>query len=376
MSDIGIEFSGPRRAGHRRQPKKRRFGPVLVIVIVFAVLASGLYWGVTQVSGLFGGSAAADYDGDGNGSTEIVIAEGDTTRDIGRTLDDADVVASVDAFVSAAELEPAMTEIQPGTCAMRQQMSGEAAVSLILEPATCSPGVAVVIPEGWRVGQIVERLSEDTHLSVEELDAALDDPDAIGLPESADGNPEGYLFPARYVVSENLSAEDVLRQMTQAMTERLADLDVEGRAADLGYSAHQMVTIASIVQREVRADDDMPLVARVIYNRLDDGMLLQMDSTTHYATNRHGDVWTTSDERQSDSPYNTYRQEGLPPGPIGAPGEQALSAALTPADGDWMYFVTVDLETGATEFSETYAEHQTYVEQLRTWCRETDTDLC
>lgn len=376
MSDLGIDFSGPRGPGRRRAPKKAsRLRPLIVILLVFGLIGYGAYWGVSQVSGLFGG-APEDYEGDGDGEVSIIIIEGDTTRDIANTLVDADVVASAEAFIDAARHEPGMTSIQPGTCAMRLQMSADAAVELLLAEGTCSPGIAIVIPEGWRVGQIVERLAENTHLEVEDIEAALDDPDTIGLPDEAGGNPEGYLFPARYVVTEQMSAVDVLREMTAATRDRMSTFDIEARAAELGYTTHELVTIASIVQREVRDVEDMPRVARVIYNRLDDGMLLQMDSTVHYATDRHGSVWTSDDDRSSDSPYNTYRQSGLPPGPIGAPGEEALRAALEPADGDWLYFVTVNLESGETRFAETGAGHQANVDELRQWCRETDTDLC
>lgn len=375
MSDIGIEFSGPRKPGHHRTEKKKgRFTPLIVVLLVFALLAAGLYWAVNQVSGVFG-AEAEDYEGQGEGSAEIVIAEGDTARDIATTLNDADVVASVDAFISAADAEPAMSSIQPGTCAMRQQMSSEAAVSLLLEPETCSPGVPIVIPEGWRVDQIVDRIVENTHISEDELETALDDPEAIGLPESAEGDAEGYLFPARYVVTADMTAEHVLRQMTQAMNERITSLNLSEQAADLGYEEHELITVASIVQREVR-EDDMPQAAQVIYNRLDDGMMLQMDSTVHFAGNLEGSVWTTTEDRDIDSPYNTYRETGLPPGPIGAPGDAALEAAADPASGEWMFFVTVDLESGETKFAETESGHSDNVEELRAWCRETDTDLC
>ena len=116
---------------------------------------------------------------------------------------------------------------------------------------------------------------------------------------------------------------------------------------------------------------DRAKVARVFYNRLDskDGRL-QSDATVAYAVKRTGTVWTTDKERESDSPYNTYRFRGLPPGPIAAPAKKAMDAALNPAEGKWMFFVPINLDTGETVFSETYDEHLRAVAKLNAWCLE------
>jgi UPF0755 protein len=135
-------------------------------------------------------------------------------------------------------------------------------------------------------------------------------------------------------------------------------------------SPQEVVTVASIVQSEARNASDFPKVARVIYNRLDRGMPLQMDSTVHYAVGKSGQLTTTDEDRASSSPYNTYRFPGLPPGPIASPGDAALKAALHPADGDWIYFVTVNPDTGETKFAVTNAQHQRNVAQLREFCRQ------
>ena len=119
-------------------------------------------------------------------------------------------------------------------------------------------------------------------------------------------------------------------------------------------------------------DEDYPKVARAIYNRLDDGMALQSDATVAYANGLSGEVFTTAEQRAVDSPYNTYANTGLPPGPIGNPGETTIDAALHPADGDWLYWVVVNLKTGETVFSNTYAEHQQAVEQLQEYCAHSD----
>jgi UPF0755 protein len=120
------------------------------------------------------------------------------------------------------------------------------------------------------------------------------------------------------------------------------------------------------VQAEARLPEDFAKVARVIYNRLEDGQPLQMDSTVAYANDVYT-VFTSDEQRAVDSPYNTYLYPGLPPGPINSPGSQALEAALNPAEGSWRYFVTVDLETGETKYADTFEEHESNVAELQAW---------
>ena len=127
-----------------------------------------------------------------------------------------------------------------------------------------------------------------------------------------------------------------------------------------------------MLEFEARLTEDYPKVARTIYNRLDADMALQSDATVAYANGLSGEVWTTADQRSVDSPYNTYLHKGLPPGPIGNPGQRTIEAALNPADGDWLYWVVINLKTGKTVFSETLAEHNAATEKLREYCRSSD----
>ncbi|MCI0686932.1 MAG: endolytic transglycosylase MltG, partial [Sporichthyaceae bacterium] len=184
------------------------------------------------------------------------------------------------------------------------------------------------------------------------------------------GRSEGFLFPATYTIEPDTTAESLLGEMIGTFDQVASDIDLEGRAREVGLTPYQVVVVASIIQAEARHAEDFPKVARVIYNRLDRDMRLQMDSTVHYAVRKSGEVTTTAKDRQSSSRYNTYRYTGLPPGPINAPGEQALEAALSPADGGWLYFVTVNPDTGETKFAETAAEHARYVDELQAWLRD------
>ena len=166
----------------------------------------------------------------------------------------------------------------------------------------------------------------------------------------------------------------MLRAMVDRWRQAAEDADLEAAAERLGYSPHELMTVASLVQAEGRGDD-MPKVARVIYNRLENPGAagttgrLELDATVNYAHGKEIGARTTAEERLIDSPYNTYQVVGLPPGPIESPGDAAIQAAANPADGDWYYYVTVNLKTGETKFAETPEEHNQNVQELNEYCQ-------
>ena len=309
-----------------------------------------------------------DYSGEGTGQVLFEVHEGDSTTAIGRNLKAKGVVKSVEAFTDqAAEDSAAARGIQVGFYEMRKQMSAESAFDVLVDPDNLVQS-AVTVPEGARVRAIVDAIASKTDISRKSVVAALADPRSIGLPASAGGNPEGYLYPATYPVGPKDDAVDLLSAMVAKTESVEQDLDVAAGAKALGLTTEDVFTVASILEYEANRDEDYPKVARVIYNRIDQGMPLQLDSTVSYASGREGDVWTTSEERESDSLYNTYKHQGLPPGPIGSPGEATLDAALHPADGDWLYFVP-DFEKGTTLFTDDYQEHLRNVEKAKEYCR-------
>ena len=234
----------------------------------------------------------------------------------------------------------------------------------------------MTIPEGSRVKSITKIIAAKTKISADDVTKALKDPDAIGLPAVAKGNPEGYLFPATYSVGAKTTATDLLKQMVAKTVAVSKDLDIDSRARALGLDGEQVLTVASILEFEAKKDFDYPKVARVLNNRLNDGMLLQLDSTVSFASGREGDVFTMPAERNSDSLNNTYKVSGLPPGPHRISGEKTIKAALNPASGSWLYFVAVNLETGETVFSNTKAEYDRAVTKLEQYCRAADDKTC
>ncbi|MFF3397426.1 endolytic transglycosylase MltG [Streptomyces sp. NPDC002659] len=219
---------------------------------------------------------------------------------------------------------------------------------------------SLLVPEGWRASQVYAA-----------IDKALDEPPgttakAVGtarlkLPADARGNPEGYLFPATYPVDSTSTPQSLLSYMVNTARQRFGTDRISSDAERNGLTAYQTVSIASIVQAEADTPQDMGKVARVIYNRLAQGMPLQMDSTLNYALNR-STLDTTAADTRIDSPYNSYQRRGLPPTPIDNPGEQAMRAAISPTPGNWLYFVTV--APGDTRFTAGYEEHRRNVAEF------------
>ncbi|MFF3331785.1 endolytic transglycosylase MltG [Streptomyces sp. NPDC002888] len=219
---------------------------------------------------------------------------------------------------------------------------------------------SLVIPEGRRAGQIYEAVDKALELPSGTARKSLVRAN-LRLPNDAEGNPEGYLFPATYPLDTKATPESLLKAMVDTANTKFHKAPIAAGAQRNAMNVYQAVTIASIVQAEAATKADMGKVARVVFNRLERGMPLQMDSTINYALNRTT-LRTTEADTRIDSPYNSYQRMGLPPTPIDSPGEDALRAAISPPPGDWLYFVTV--KPGDTRFTADYAEHERNVAEF------------
>lgn len=364
ISDLPSSEDEERRSVRVRRERLRRRRRRTTIVLLsclalVAVAALAVYVvGRPMVEEFFGEN---DYEGPGTGSVQVQIQAGDSGQAIGQKLAEADVVRTAEAFVDAAGDDARSATIQPGTYELRQQMAARDALNLLLDPAS-RVSLQVVVPEGFHVAQVYQRLSESTGLPVEEFQRVAADP-ALGLPPESGGNPEGYLFPATYEFEPTATAVEMLAAMVQRHN---AAMDAVGVPPE---RRREVLIKASLVEDEAQRPEDFPKVARVFENRLAAGMPLQLDSTVNFVTGKTG-ITTTDADRATESPYNTYLHPGLPPGPINSPGERAIDAALNPADGDWMFFVAVNPDTGETRFATTIEEHNANVELFRQWLRE------
>jgi UPF0755 protein len=380
LSDIGFDLDESDRR-HRRHRRKRSGLGCLAVLIALGVLVGGGYLaattGIEAIKERFDTTPAADYDGPGKGKVMIEVQEGDTAGDIGRTLRDKDVVASVEAFTAAALDNPDSTGIQVGFYELQRQMPAADALEVLVDPSNLIQS-AITIPEGWRVEQIVERLAAETDFSKAQYNRLLRRPGKIGLPDYAGGNPEGYLFPATYAVPPNATPRSILTQMVERWRTAADEAGLEEAAERLGYTPGELMTVASLVEAEANRDEDRFKVARVIYNRLETDAtngLLQIDAAVNYAHDRDLGVGLTLEDLEIDSPYNTYKNPGLPPTPIEAPGDKAIEAAANPAEGPWVYYVTVNLRTGETKFTEDYDEFLRFKEEFKEYCAN-ESDNC
>ncbi|MDA8435600.1 MAG: endolytic transglycosylase MltG [Actinomycetales bacterium] len=350
MSQLGLGMAPDDAPPSDRRPRRERSGarPVLVAVAALLALGLALFLGLRSL-----GASANDYQGEGEGSATVVVAPGDSLRQIGRTLAAAGVVADEGSFVDAASSDPRAQSIAPGTYTLRQHMSGEAAVALMLDPSSRQVR-KLVVPEGWRMERIVAAAAKATGLTPDALKESLSRAGTLGLPTYAEGSPEGFLFPATYEFQPGTSADTVVSAMLKRFDQAAAEADLENAAKAIGRTPLEVLTVASILEIEA-GPQDYDKVARVIYNRLKAGMPLQLDSTVNYALGTSS-LKLSAAQLKTDSPYNTYLNKGLPPGPIDSPGDAAIAAALNPATGPWLYFVTTDPKTKTTEFATTYAD--------------------
>lgn len=336
---------------------------------------SALIGATLALAALTACGSAPDYAGAGHGTVTIQVKAGDTAAAIGNTLKAAGVVQSVDAFVKAAANDPAAQGIQPGSYKLHLQMSSAEALKILDDPANVVRGGVLVTP-GMKVSDVIAAITANSKLTQAQVVAALEKPATLGLPSWADGDVEGFLAPATYEVAPGETATQLLRQMVAKAVGTYSSMNLTARAAKVGLTPEQVVTVASILEKEARRDQDYPKVARAIYNRLKITMPLQSDATVAYANNLSGAIWTTAAQRNNASPYNTYKHTGLPPGPINSPGQVTLEAALSPASGPWLYWVVVNLQTGETVFSTTFAQHQAAIQQFNQYCATQSASHC
>ena len=284
------------------------------------------------------------------GKPEVIIEipAGSTGSDIGRMLYDAKVVKSSEAFFRAAVANKDSEKIAPGSHRLNIRISARQALEQLLDPQRI-PNLIKIFEGGWK-REVVISLKNYGFSSVEISNAFR----RVQLPQGFE-DAEGLLFPAQYTFPKGVSADEAV----QAMVNRFVSEPI-GRTLLQGskeFTAKELLTIASIVQAEGDTKD-YAQVSRVIRNRLKIGMPLQLDSTVHFIKGVRGQIFLSTQSTLINSPYNTYKRYGLPPGPIGSPGVEAINAALNPADGDWLFFITV--APGDTRFTKSVDEFNTW----------------
>jgi UPF0755 protein len=340
----GVSTSRPRGAG--RAGRVAAAGAVCVML-----LASVLWWQIRPVSRV-----------DARPRT-VVIPQGATARTIGALLADAGVARRAWAVVLVARALGVAERLRHGEYALRPDQSTPEIVRLLARGETVRH--RVTIPEGSTVAQVADLLAAEGLVDRDRfLALALREGRRIGRPILADlpiDSVEGYLFPDTYDFTRGLDEAAVLGRFLDHLDAKL-DPALRTAAAARGWSLHDLLTVASMIEREAQVPDERPVVAGVIVNRLARGMRLEIDATVLYALGSHKAALALRD-LDVDSPYNTYRRAGLPPGPIANPGLAAITAAAHPAEVPYLYYVL--RPDGRHHFSRTYEEHLRAVRRYR-----------
>jgi peptidoglycan lytic transglycosylase G len=363
-----IDFSDG-AASPRRGPRPGCLIGLVVLVLIAAAGVFAYHQGVDLLKRVLASPPDRICAKPADRATVITVNAGDTWTDAAKRLCHAGVITDYSGFIDAASGTD--QSLQPGSYRLQPGLSAATALGVLSDPSS-RMFTPVTIPEGYRATEILQAILAKTTFSKSAVHHAFTKLESSGLPAYAHGNAEGYLFPATYDVEPGTTPANLLKQMVTRFDQYAASAGLRSRASQLGYSASDVVNVASLVQAEARRTQDMAKVAAVIYNRLRLGMPLQLDSTVHYALDTRGNVGTSQHSRQIDSPYNTYQVTGLPPTPIDSPGADALDAALHPAGASYLYFVTVNLRTGQTMFATSYADHLRNVARYKRYCRSSD----
>ncbi len=334
------------------EAKKKTGLPVLLSVLVLILLIAGVGFY------LWGGTRSTTLDE----AISIEIPDGSTAKQVVTLLDDNDLIMNKISFEIYIRMNNAAGEIKPGKYTFGPgRVTYGSILSLLKVGDVASSEAKLTIPEGYTVWQIAQLLEEKNIVKAQDfLDCASAMPPPYDyIPDGSDYTKfEGFLYPETYIIGNGWDSETILTVLL-AQFDKIWTDERSAKAEAMGMTAKEIVTVASLVEREVKVDSERPIVASVIYNRLSADMLLQIDATVQYALGKQKERLLYSD-LEIDSPYNTYKYKGLPAGPIASPGEACIDAALNPSDTNYFYYQTSIDGDGSHYFCETYEEHQAY----------------
>jgi UPF0755 protein len=358
-----LELRRLQRDTRRRQRRVRTLVASAIGLVVLALGAS-IAWNFIQALKP-AADEVADYTGLGQGTVQIIINPGDDGATIAKTLYDNGVIASERAFLLATYDNPdGALKIQPGFYLLPREMKAEYALGILIDPGDLKLEWDLYIREGARKTEILDKISTVFGYTLEEVQAAAADTEALGLPPEAGGELEGWLFASTYGFNPDVDPADVLARLIETTVTVLENAGVPRE------QWKDTLIKASIIQWEAGSVADMPYVSAIIQNRLlkDPVWNLEFCSTIKYFI---PDVVIPTDaQKKIDNPYNTYFYTGLPPGPINSPSEAAIKAAFAPAPGAYLFMTTVNLETGETRFEMSQPEHAVNAAILHQWCKD------
>ena len=329
---------------------------IITVIGIAVIIAAGVL--------LYIGGLGKALDSENTQTVNVTIPSGSGTIQIGQQLEENSIISSSDKFKLWSRIKGYDSQYKAGTYALSPSMDFQTIADIIVGGKVNT--VNFTVPEGYTIYQTARVIADsglgdyDTLVSL--IEAADFDYDFLDGAQNNKNKLEGYLFPNTYTIDEGMSEEQIIKVMLDEFEKQplkaITDKKLSSQHnASSGRSINEIITIASIIERECKVDEERKLVASVIYNRLEKGMPLQMCSTVQYVLGKQKEVLTYADTR-IESPYNTYTNAGLPPGPICSPGLAAVQAALHPADTDYLYFVLSEKLDGTSNFSSDYAQFE------------------
>jgi UPF0755 protein len=343
--------------------KVRRRRRLVALLLTLVVFVAAIAVGAQFLKPLLGSDKASDYPGPGSGEVKVSVQPGEGMRSVATKLESGKVIANADTFLQTFTASGGT--LSPGDFTFKSEMKNSDAVNVLLGHDKTKV-IYFALSAGLRIDESLQAISEGSGIKVQQLKQFSDSPQQFGLPANAK-NLEGFLHPGEYRFPLGTPAKDILQALVKTTTDELVAQGISDPAKQ-----YQAIIVASIVQA-VGGQAEYGDVAGAIYNRLkpndQTGGFLQVDSAVTYGLGTKSFNFTDAERQDKSNPYNTYANPGLPPGPIGSPGKTAIDAAAKPKTNDYLYWVTINLDTKETKFSKTLAEHNTYVEQYNTWCK-------
>ena len=325
---------------------------LLAVVIGFLVLAgSGVLWVQRQVN----------PPGAPGERVRLTVEPGMSTSDIAALLEREGIIASADVFKYYARLT-GVGSIEAGDYTVEKKSDMSDVVKVLEAGAAKAEEEKVTIPEGLTLPEVAKVVGELPGRSAAKfMEVANSGTIRSQYQPPGNNSLEGLILPETYFITKGDDETKILQKLVDSFDQLATQVNLPAAAAKFRLTPYQMVIVASLVEREARVDEDRGKVARVIFNRLEEGMPLQIDATVAFALGGGKDA-VTLDDRKTDSPYNTYRIPGLPPGPIASPGRKSLEATVSPPNGNWTYYVLTD-PIGRHSFTNDYREFLNLVRQ-------------
>lgn len=346
--------------------KKRKKRPILLYFLIIAFVIIGIL--------LFGLKKYVDNQlqpiaTENIKEIQIIIPKGVSSNEIAKILKNNNLIRNEIIFRIYTKYEKMDGKFKAGKYVLNNGMTQEEIMEKLVAGGIAKDSITFTVPEGFELEQIAERLDEmniaNKNIFLElaskasnfssEYEFLKDVPEGLSL--------EGYLYPDTYEVYTDVSEKDIIRKMLNRFDNLYTD-EIKAKAKGLNLELNQVITLASIIEREGRADEEREIISAVFHNRLKTGMMLQSCATVQYILGERKPV-LSNDDISIKSPYNTYINQGLPPGPIASPGIKSIEAAVNPADVNYMYFVFNEDETGTHTFSVTYDEHLKAINKIR-----------